>query len=204
LQNLMDMYPMEDVSLSQFFDETQITASARKASALEKSESGLSQFFTATANSDDVAPSNERGAHGIMDALRQKAGEGTTHLNGDSIGFPKTFNLDESPESPSGINESPVVRRILKRRKNKHKKSRHIDETSPEFLESRKEFIEEQAEESEDDYAAWRSGDESENDATDGVVSGLIDDETKINLKGAEREAARLYMYIPLYSLCSR
>ena len=91
--------------------------------------------------------------------------------------------------------ESPVRRRILKRRSNLKDSNPIVPETSEEFINSRKEFIEEQAEESEDDYAAWRSGDESETENMDGVVDGLIDDDTKIK-KNTEREVARLYMYL--------
>jgi hypothetical protein len=89
---------------------------------------------------------------------------------------------------------SPVQRRILKRRTREINRST-VDETSGEFLQSRKEFIEEQAEESEDDYKAWGSGDESDSENMDGVVEGLIDDETKVK-RNAEEEVARLYMFV--------
>ena len=197
-----------DISLTQFFHPTQMSGSTELSTSITKTQpqsegagTGMTQFFTSTAMDDDIPSSGEDGAHSRMEMLRQKAAHGVTALGEESIGFPGLVNepapapFDTSPVSVQlELEESPVRRRILKRRSNLKNSNPIVPETSEEFIKSRKEFIEEQAEESEDDYAAWRSGDESENENMDGVVDGLIDDETKIK-KNTEREVARLYMY---------
>ena len=139
-----------------------------------------------------------------MDALRHKAAQGASDLGPESIGFqgvPETVH-SASPvtsaiitASEAELHGSPIRRRILKRRN--PDKSVVAEKPTEEINEATKEFIEEQAEESEDDYAQWRSGDEDEENM-DGVVEGLIDDVTKINTKRAEQDLARLYMYFNL------
>ena len=194
----------DDVSLTQFFKPTQMSGSTRSTPQLPKENfqsegTGLTQFFASTAMDDDVLLSDDDATHNQMDLLRKKAAQGMVDLGEETIGFPGVEHR-LIPSVPAGssqadIEESPVRRRILKRRSNtKGKPSDLVGETSEEFQKSRKEFIEEQAEESEDDYAAWGSGDESENENMDSVVEGLIDDDTKVK-KNAEREIAKLYMY---------
>ena len=206
ITTLANLHPTDDVSLTQFFKPTQMSGSTETATQATKDNSqsggtGLTQFFTSTAMDDDLNLSGDDGAHDRMDLLRRKAGQGIVDLGEETIGFPVVAHpaipstLPESQQSDaSDPEESPVRRRILKRqRKTKEKPSDIVEETSEEFK-VKEEFVEEQAEESEDDYAAWGSGDESENENMDGVVDGLIDDDTKIK-KNAEREVARLYMY---------
>ena len=200
--------PADDVSLTQFFKPTQMSGSTETTTQTAKESSqpdgtGLTQFFVSTAMEENSPLSGDDAAHNRMDHLRYKAAQGIVDLGDETIGFPGV----ERPVFPSSLpeshhsdatdpEESPIRRRILKRhrRKTKEKPLEATEETSEEFKKSRKEFIEEQAEESEDDYAAWGSGDESENENMDGVVEGLIDDDTKVK-KNAEREVARLYMY---------
>jgi mediator of replication checkpoint protein 1 len=207
IPKLADLRPTDDVSLTQFFKPTQMSGSTESTTQMPKGNTqsvgtGLTQFFMSTAMDDDTPLSGEDAAHNRMELLRQKAGQGIVDFGEESIGFPGVEHPvipsvpSESPHAAmSDTEESPVRRRILKRRGNtKVKPSELPQETSEEFKKARKEFVEEQAEESEDDYAAWGSGDESENENMDGVVEGLIDDDTKIK-KNAEREVARLYMY---------
>jgi len=192
-------------SLTQFFVPTQKSSSPHNQLSQPSTQmvNGLTQFFVSTAMDNDPVESDEVSAHNNMDILRQRAAESITDLGDESIGFPAVsldtdrIELDlnhawiASPPEASG---TPVARRILKRKpKSKAKAHDGQLEGSEEFKKSRQEFIEEQAEESEDDYAAWGSGDESENENMDGVVDGLIDDDTKVK-KNDEREVARLYM----------
>lgn len=208
-QALSGLQAKDDLSLSQFFTETQLSGVTQKPAShdalqfqSESGETGLTQFFTSTALEEDIPATGDDAAHNQMDRLRQNGGQSFA-ISTDPSRSPALLMEPEnevdakSPETIlSETNESPVRRRILKRRKNVPEKSEKVQElNSEEFLKSRKEFIEEQAEESEDEYAAWRSGDESENENMDGVVEGLIDDDTKINQKAAEREVAKLYMY---------
>jgi hypothetical protein len=203
-------FQTEEVSLTQFFDNTQLSGSTEKPTQHSKSPqsesggTGLTQFFTSTALEDEIPPSGEDAAHTRMDALRHKAAQCVSDLGPESIGFqsvpetvysasPVASAIVTAPEAE--LDESPVRRRILKRRN--PEKSVVTEKPTEEINEATKEFIEEQAEESEDDYAQWRSGDEDE-DNMDGVVEGLIDDETKINTKRAEQDLARLYMYFDL------
>jgi hypothetical protein len=211
LRPMTNFEPTDDVSLTQFFSATQMSGYTEKTTPLktpvraEGSGTGLTQFFTSTALDEESTPLGEDAAHNRMDLLRQQAGQGIADLGDESIGFPGVasnspeFRIEPSLSSivpASDASESPVQRRILKRRRILEKPSKVVsDETSEEFIKSRKEFIEEQAEESEDDYAAWASGDESDNENMDGVVDGLIDDETKINKRLTERQVAQLYMY---------
>lgn len=193
--------PVDDLSLTQFFQPTQLSGEQQtdslRAPAIDNESTGLTQFFQSTAIEPEVMELNEGVAHGQMELLRQQAAR--THMNiGD---MPAAFaeTLDEaqgfrSVSDTASLIVSPVQRRILKRRTRESKRST-VDETSGEFLQSRKEFIEEQAEESEDDYKAWGSGDESDSENMDGVVEGLIDDETKVK-RNAEEEVARLYMFV--------
>jgi hypothetical protein len=204
IQQQSQVLPTDDLSLTQFFHPTQMSGSTELSTSITKTQpqsegsgTGMTQFFTSTAMDDDIPTSGEDEAHNRMEILRQKAAHGVTILGEESIGFPGLIDgpasmpLDTSPVLEP--EESPVRRRILKRRSNLKSSNHVVPETSEEFIKSRKEFIEEQAEESEDDYAAWGSGDESENENMDGVVDGLIDDDTKIK-KNTEQEVARLYM----------
>ena len=209
MQQLPLLQPTDDLSMTQFFHPTQMSGSTENLASTGKIQTqsdtgtGMTQFFTSTAIDDDLHPTGEDAAHNRMELLRQKAGQGVMSLGEESIGFPGALSppisiplepLRSPNTAESEPEESPVRRRILKRRTIPKEPSNPIPkETSEEFIKSRKEFIEEQAEESEDDYAAWRSGDESENENMDGVVEGLIDDDTKIK-KNTEREVARLYM----------
>ena len=207
IPKLTDLRPTDDVSLTQFFKPTQMSGSTESTTQMPKGNSqsggtGLTQFFMSTAMDDEAPLSGEDSAHNRMELLRQKAGQGIVDLGEESIGFPgvehpviSSLPAESSHRATSDTEESPIRRRILKRRINtKDKPSDLPQETSEEFKKAKKAFVEEQAEESEDDYAAWGSGDESENENMDGVVEGLIDDDTKIK-KNAEREVARLYMY---------
>jgi hypothetical protein len=207
IPKVADLCPNDDVSLTQFFKPTQMSGSTESTTQMPKGNSqsggtGLTQFFMSTAMDDEAPLSGEDSAHKRMELLRQRAGQGIVDLGEESIGFPGVEHpvISSLPaESPhrttSDTEESPFRRRILKRRINtKDKPSDLPQEKSEEFKKAKKAFVEEQAEESEDDYAAWGSGDESENENMDGVVDGLIDDDTKIK-KNAEREVARLYMY---------
>jgi len=192
-------------SLTQFFVPTQKSSSPHNQPSQPSPQmvNGLTQFFVSTAMDNDPVESDEVSAHNNMDILRQRAAEGITGFGDESIGFPAVsldtdrIELDLNHAqiaSPSEASDTPVPRRILKRKpKSKAKAHDRGLEGSEEFKKSRQEFIEEQAEESEDDYAAWGSGDESENENMDGVVDGLIDDDTKVK-KNDEREVARLYM----------
>jgi MRC1-like domain len=192
--------PVADLSLTQFFQPTQISGAQQidssRAPAIDNESTGLTQFFQSTAIEPEVMDFDEGVAHGQMELLRQQAAR--THMNIGDI--PATLaeavvaqRFRPASDAASPI-VSPVQRRILKRRTKQRGKST-VDETSGEFLQSRKEFIEEQAEESEDDYKAWGSGDESDSENVDGVVEGLIDDETKVK-RNAEEEVARLYMFV--------
>jgi len=208
-QAISALQAKDDLSLSQFFTETQLSGVTQKPAShnalqfqSESGETGLTQFFTSTALEEDIPATGDDAAHNQMDQLRQYGGQPLGISTDPSRSPPLFMELENDLEAKypettfSDTNESPVRRRILKRRKNVPEKSEKVQElNSEEFLKSRKEFIEEQAEESEDEYAAWRSGDESENENMDGVVEGLIDDDTKINQKAAEREVAKLYMY---------
>jgi hypothetical protein len=202
-QTLPDLHCKDNVSLTQFFVETQLSCISQKttqkdtASQSKETGTGLTQFFTSTALDEDTAATGDDAAHNRMNQLR------CTSLTEAPIRAtsPTLYEMDEPTElfaqdaDLSVVGNSPVGRRILKRRKILPKKSKpQSDLKSEEFIKSRGDFIEEQAEESEDEYAAWRSGDESENENMDGVVDGLIDDDTKINEKKAEKEIAKLYM----------
>ena len=212
IPRLSDFQTTEDMSLTQFFDNTQLSGSTGKQAPqhsrspqTESTGTGLTQFFTSTALEDENPPSGEDSAHNRMDQLRHQAALGVTDLGPESVGFQGvTATADPVSsirsaviavsEATSQSDESPVRRRILKRRN--AEKPIIAEKASEEINEATKDFIEEQAEESEDDYAQWRSGDEDEENM-DGVVEGLIDDETKINTKRAEQDIARLYMYLP-------
>jgi hypothetical protein len=179
-----------DLSLTQFFVPTPMSGVTESQSV--EPGTGLTQFFTSTALEDDTPATGEDSAHNRMDMLRQKAAEGTTEMGLETIGFP-SISPSQIPLPSITSTNSPVRRRILKRRREPNAFDILLDKPSSEdFEKSRKEFIEDQAEESEDDYAAWRSGDESEGNM-DGVVDGLIDDDTKMK-KNTERQVARLYM----------
>jgi MRC1-like domain len=211
VQALSELRSTDDFTLTQFFNPTQMSEPTenmtQKPNSQSQSESpgtGLTQFFTSTAMDDDVTLSGDDAAHSRMELLRQKGNEGNTNIAKESIGFPSALSNSSTPplepaQYPlvlsSNSGQSPVARRILKRRSKTTPNSELLPlETSEEFIKARKELIEEHAEESEDDYKVWGSGDESENENMDGVVEGLIDDETKVK-KNAEREVARLYMY---------
>jgi len=202
--HLGQVHITDDLSLTQFFRPTQMSGVQQMPILGSQPQTngettGLTQFFQSTAMEDENLELDVGAAHGQMELLRQKAAKGHTGLGDISIGFPAplTTNVPSSRSaSLSPLVESSFRRRILKRRpKPSHKPG--IAETSDECLQSKKEFIEEQAEESDDDYKAWGSGDESENENMDGVVEGLIDDETKVK-KNAEEEVARLYMFFPI------
>ena len=203
--HLGQVHTTDDSSLTQFFRPTQMS-DVQQTPAIQGSQpqtsgetTGLTQFFRSTAMEDENLELDEGAAHGQMELLRQQAAKGHPSLGGMTIGLPAplTTNVPSSRSaSPSPLVESSIRRRILKRRAKPRNKP-GIAETSDEFLQSKKEFIEEQAEESDDDYKAWGSGDESENEGMDGVVEGLIDDETKIKKK-AQEEIARLYMFLPI------
>ena len=204
--HLCQVQTTDDLSLTQFFRPTQISDIQQTAPILESQSqtsggtTGLTQFFQSTAMEEDMEL-NEDAAHGQMELLRQQAAKGHTGFRDLSISFPAPFTTNSPSSRPlrspslSPLVESPIRRRILKRRA-KPRDQPGIAETSEEFMQSKKEFIEEQAEESDDDYKAWGSGDESENENMDGVVEGLIDDETKVK-KNTEEEVARLYMFLP-------
>jgi hypothetical protein len=193
----------DHLSLSQFFRPTQMSG-VQQSHPVPESQSqtngettGLTQFFQSTAMEDEGMWSNDSGAHGQMELLRQQAGTGNAKFGEISAGLPPAAaaapsSLPPSHSSPPSV-ESVIQRRILKRRA-KPRLRAIIDETSEEFQQSRKEFIEEQAEESEDDYKAWGSGDESEHGDLDAVVEDLIDDETKV--KKNTEAVARLYMFV--------
>ena len=217
IRPLSELRPADDLTLTQFFNPTQMSKSTENMtqqpklqSQIESPGTGLTQFFASTAMDDDMTISGDDAAHGRMELLRQKATKGITDIADGSIGFPgaisdsSTAPLEptQSPLVPASISmQSPAPRRILKRRSTTIPNSLPFPpEPSEEFIKARKELIEEQAEESEDDYKVWGSGDESENENMDGVVEGLIDDETKVK-KNAEREIARLYMYSYLNAL---
>jgi len=204
-EGLSELQSLEADSLTQFFAPTQKSLSSHNQSPQPSTQmvDGLTQFFVSTARDNDPVESDEVSAHNNMNILRQKAAEGITDLGDESIGFPAA-SLDTDRietdlnhaqiSSPSEASVSPVTRRILKRKpKSKAKADDGLPQGSEEFKRSRQEFIEEQAEESEDDYAAWGSGDESENENMDGAVEGLIDDHTRVK-ENDEREVARLYM----------
>jgi hypothetical protein len=199
--SLLRVPPVGDLSLTQFFEPTQIFGEQQtdplRALAIDSESTGLTQFFQSTAIEPEVMDLNEAVAHGQMELLRQQAAR--IHMSIGDIPAAFAEAVVEAPGFRSASDTasptvSPVQRRILKRR-TKQRDGSTVDETSGEFLRSRKEFIEEQAEESEDDYKAWGSGDESESENMDGVVEGLIDDETKVK-RNAEEEVARLYMFV--------
>jgi len=211
---LSDFQQKDDLSLSQFFTETQLSGFTQKTAPKSEGqnqtadgETGLTQFFTSTALDEDLAATGEDAAHNRMDGLRQDSYDKAPirETSPALVNADETIRANEvtgTDADASDIDDSPIRRRILKRRKSMPKKSKDmIDLNSEEFKESKKEFIEEQAEESEDEYAAWRSGDESENENMDGVVDGLIDDDTKINEKKVEKEVAQLYMYLQLENM---
>lgn len=201
IQQLADLHHADNISLTQFFNPTQISESAGGPTQVSEA-TGMTQFFRSTALDEVTSTPGEDTAHSRMNMLRQQAGRSLNNADNEFIGF---LDINSEPEaiqhnssnSPmlSDTIQSPIRRRILKRRPQTKKSEYLIPEDSEEFREQKKEFIEEQAEESEDDYRAWGSGDESENENMDGVVEGLIDDETKIK-KNAEQEIARLYLYV--------
>src|SRR5436305_1107801 len=191
LQQVTKLQPTDGFSLTQFFQQTQMsglsTPSAEKLAAQSQSGgTGLTQFFTSTALLDEEETPKDD-VHTRMERLRQKAGQGVMSLGNESIGFQGETSVPAplpplfSPVASDHEEISPIRRRILKKRRHNQKENVETlpSETSEEFIKAKREFVDEQAEESEDDYAAWGSGDESENENMDGVVEGLIDDDTK-------------------------
>jgi MRC1-like domain len=207
IPKLSDLEVASNPSLSQFFEPTQLSGSTDSSTSMAHFQPNqttqLTQFFTSTAVGEDKFPqSAENGAHSAMDLLRRNAAVAFDSLRDENIGFSSSEPQVEdrplqpilSPVHPTA--SSPAPRRVLKRKSHKGTSFVHLtQEDSEEFKRNRHELIEEQAEESEDDYKVWGSGDESENENMNRVVEGLIDDETKVS-KDAERDAARLFMYI--------
>jgi MRC1-like domain len=191
---------IDDTSLSQFFVETQMSAASAGVDSPRQSLSGapgtgLTQFFTSTAKDDDFG-TDDNAAHIRMNQLRQVSSPLRDILGTANKPFLPDQSHAQSP--PANSSSSPLGRRILKRRKLPKNRRDVVDTTFEEFQQYKKQLVEEQAEESEDEFAAWRSGDESDHsEDQNAVVEGLIDDDTKINSARTERELAKLYMFEP-------